>query len=87
MPPPPTPQSAVKLSSGVLQKYPDDPLVKTLRAIALEKTGKQDEANKVACTAEGWHSWKLGFYVFVKCIIIIIIIEGLSLLQCIRDHN
>ncbi|GAX81564.1 hypothetical protein CEUSTIGMA_g8992.t1 [Chlamydomonas eustigma] len=38
---------AVKLASTALEKYPENALVKSLKSIALVRTGKTDEANKV----------------------------------------
>ena len=40
-------QLALKLSTALLQKHPDSHIVKALKAVALERSGRRDEANKV----------------------------------------
>ncbi|GLC46898.1 hypothetical protein PLESTB_001281700 [Pleodorina starrii] len=40
-------KGALKLCQQALQKYPDNELVKVLKAIGLERCGKRDEANQV----------------------------------------
>ncbi len=40
-------QNALKLTDGLVDKYPDSSLVKALRAMALTRLGKHADANKV----------------------------------------
>ena len=41
-------QNALKLANAALEKHPDSALVKSLKSLALVRTGKLDEANKVS---------------------------------------
>lgn len=41
------PQGALKLCQQALQKYPENELIKVLKAIGLDRSGKREEANQV----------------------------------------
>lgn len=40
-------QNGLKLANAALEKYPSSDLIKALKAIALDRSGKRAEANKV----------------------------------------
>lgn len=40
-------QGVIKLSNAAIQKYPTEPVFKSLKAVALQRTGKSDEAMQV----------------------------------------
>ena len=42
-------QNALKLANAALEKHADSIILKSLKSIALVRTGKQDEAHKVGC--------------------------------------
>lgn len=40
-------QGVIKLANAAIQRYPDQQVFKSLKAVALEKTGKMEEALQV----------------------------------------
>lgn len=40
-------QSVIKLTTAAIQKYPNEHVFKSLKAVALQRTGKADEAMQV----------------------------------------
>ena len=42
-------QNALKLANAALEKQPNSAILKALKSIALVRTGKHDDANKVRC--------------------------------------
>jgi hypothetical protein len=49
-------QGAIKLCNAGLQKYPDCQTFKSLKAVALERSGKRDEALQVGSAAFKTHT-------------------------------
>jgi hypothetical protein len=48
-------QGVIKLTNAVIQKYPNELVFKSLKAVALQRTGKADEAMQVGEAAcSGW---------------------------------
>jgi hypothetical protein len=44
-------QGVIKLSNAAMQKYPNEHVFKSLKAVALQRTGKTDEAMQVGQAA------------------------------------